>query len=189
MKHSFHIALLICTVFLSTAPQAAEVGERLPELSLKDAGGDPQSIDATVLRIYATIDRKGGKLMEIAMQGQDQATLDAQQAVAIANISAAPGFVRRIIRSILKGNRYATWVDESGNSDGPIKYREDRVTVLELEQLRITAIRFVADAEQLKQELQWRPAPEPDAAAAPEVPAAATTEAGVADHPATDGAQ
>lgn len=163
MKTLTHTLLLLAVAL--TPVFAAEVGERLPAFELKTAGGEPKTLDASVRRVYATTDRKGGKLVEEAMRGQTQALLDAQHAVLIAKISGAPGFVKRIIRGSLKDQPYSNWVDESGRTERTIPYKDDRVCLLELEDMRITAIRYFADADSLRQafiETLAAPAPETD---------------------------
>ena len=153
-RNSLLCAALAITASLALAPAAiaAKLGETLPAIELKDQLGKAHTLDATVRRIYANADRKGDALMKAAMEKLDQTRLDAQQAVVIADISAAPGFVKAIIKSSLKDRRYNTWIDLTGSTQRKLPYKPDQVTVIELEQLRITAIRYISDAESLKRE-------------------------------------
>jgi hypothetical protein len=138
---------------------AAGLGDEVPALAFKDAAGNSHTLGDNVRRIYANADRKGDSLMKDAMSQIDQKILDAQGAVVIADISEAPFFVKSIIRSSLKERRYVTWLDVTGNTQPVLPYRADHVTVLDLQQHRITAIRQVNTVEGLKRELTSAPAP------------------------------
>lgn len=148
------IAALLLACSTAIAPgvaAAAAVGDTLPALSLKDQYDKAHILDTTVQRIYANADRKGDELMKAIKLEQSQ--LDAQQAIVVAEISAAPFFVKSIIRSSLKDRRYLTWLDTKGDTQKSLPYRPNQVTVIELEQMRIKAIRYVNDLESLKKEL------------------------------------
>ena len=130
---------------------AATVGDELPALELKDASDAPHVLDASIRRIYFTGDRGSGGVMKDAAPVQAQ--LDAQHAIVIADISEAPGFVKFMIRSSLKDRGYLSWVDAGGVTKSLFPVRTGQVTVLDLEQRRIRAIRYAADVAAVKQEL------------------------------------
>jgi hypothetical protein len=144
---------ILCVALFAGPANAAGLGDELPALALKDASGNTHTLGDGVRRIYANADRKGDALMKEAMSALEQKTLNAQGAVVIADISEAPFFVKSIIRSSLKERSYATWLDVSGSTKPLLSYRPDHVTVLELRQRRITAIRHVGEVEDLKREL------------------------------------
>ncbi len=156
--------MALLALVLSANAFALQPGDTLPELSLEDAGGTDHTLDEAVRRIYLSGDRKSGNLIKEAMDGRDQATLDAQQAIVIAEISAAPGFVKRMIRSSLKDRSYTTWVDTKGRTKQALPYRPDRVTVLDLDARRVLAIRYHAELDGLRQELQAPLTPAPESA-------------------------
>lgn len=153
--HQGIAALLLAGCGALGAPRAlgAEIGSPLPALAVADSNGRTLTLDAGIRRIYANADRKGDKMIKAAMVGRDQATLDAQRAIVVADISAAPGFVRRIIRKDLQQRSYITWMDETGQTRGVLPYREDHITVLDLDDGRLTAIGYIADVETLRQAL------------------------------------
>jgi hypothetical protein len=157
--------LLLATVGASSAgaAPAAEIGTPLPALAVKNSAGEVLVLNDGLRRIYANGDRKGDRLIKAAMAGSDQDTLDAQGAIVVADISAAPGFIRRIIRNELRERSYATWLDESGDTRTILPYRQDHITVLELDARRVIAIRHIGDVETLRQELA-APSPTPAAA-------------------------
>lgn len=142
---------LAAGLLLPTLTSAAKVGDVLPALTLKDQIGNPHTLDASTKRIYANADRKGDALMKAARIQQQQ--LDKQKAIVVADISEAPSFVKRIITGSLKDRLYTTWLDVKGSTQKSLAYSADKVTVIELDNLRITAIRSVADTAALQKEL------------------------------------
>ena len=153
LKNLAHALIVLAAGFTALPVFAASVGEELPTITLKDQSGTQQTLSDSTQRIYANADRKGDALMKEAMADLGQAQLDAQKAVVIADISAAPFFVKSIIRSSLKDRRYLTWLDTSGSTKRVLPYRDNHVTVIEIEQRRIKAIRYIADAGALKREI------------------------------------
>ncbi len=85
--------------------------------------------------------------------------LDAQQAVVIADISGAPFFVKRIIRSSLRDREYTTWMDLDGVIQPQIPHQQDTVTVIDLERGAVAAVRHVDTVEALRAELGITAAP------------------------------
>ena len=155
VAHHTRIALLaLATALTSFSAIAAKVGEALPSLTLKDQFGTAHTLDNKVRRIYAYADRSSGDVLKAATAGMEQAQLDAQQAIVITNISDAPGFVKRLILSGLKDRRYAVWVDPSGSSKSLVPSRPDQVTVMDIEQSKVTAIRYVGKKAELQAELK-----------------------------------
>lgn len=146
-------SILLLVLFCGAASAAGAVGDLLPVLELKDARDQPRAVDDTIRRIYLSVDRRGGTLVREAM-AQDGATLlSAQRAVTIAEISEAPGFVKRLIRSGLADRPYPTLIDAAGLTRELLPRREDQVTIVDLQQRRITALRFVGEAPALRQAL------------------------------------
>lgn len=153
MKKIATILMALCAAIASGATTVREIGEVLPALTLKDQHDKPHTLDDSVRRIYANADRKGDALMKETMAQLEPSALDAQKAVVIAEISAAPFFIKSIIRGSLKDRRYTTWLDTQGETQKLLPYRPEKVTVIELEQRRITAIRYIGDTQSLRQEL------------------------------------
>lgn len=151
MSPVYRTLLVAALLLASPLAPAAKVDDVLPALTLKDQLGNPHTLDASIKRIYANADRKGDALMKSA--AIDQAKLDQQKAIVIADISEAPGFVKRIITGSLKDRRYTTWIDTQGSTRKSLTYSADKVTVIELDNLRIKAIRSVADKAALLKEL------------------------------------
>lgn len=145
--------LFVSLLLFSTLAMASDVGSLLPAWEFEDAQEKPQTLDESVRRIYATWDRQGDKVLAKAMEGLDQSILDAQQAIVIAEISKAPFFVKAIIRSSLEDRSYNSWIDSKGDTRKLLPYKNDQVAVIELEKMRITAVRHHAKAGELRLEL------------------------------------
>lgn len=154
----FCTALLLSALAWGGPVHAADIGDTIPTIELKDQSDLGHKLDDGIQRIYATADRKGDKLMKAVMEKRDQSAFNAQRAIVIADISEAPGFVKRIIKSSLKDRRYTTWLDTQGDTRALLPYRADQVVVIELERRRIKAIRYAADEAGLQREIEPTPA-------------------------------
>lgn len=143
------VALMLLA--FAAAAHGAGVGDVLPALEMKDAADQARVLDGAVRRIYFTPDRAAGEIVKAVMPKQAQ--LDGQGAVVIANIAEAPGFVKALIRRSLKQRPYATWLDVAGVTQPLLPARAGQVTVVELDQRRITAVRYATSAAGLQQEL------------------------------------
>lgn len=139
------LALLLATFAVGAAEPLA--------FTLKDADGKAHTLDDSVKRLYLSADRDGDKLMKAVMEDLGQATLDAQSAVVVADISGAPFFIKGFIRSSLRDRKYLTWLDESGGTKKLLPYREESIGIVTLDQRRIISVRYVRDLAELKREL------------------------------------
>lgn len=170
IRHQATRQALAVLALISALPgaYALEVGEALPPIELEDASGSDVALLASHRRIYATADRKGGKLIERAMAELNQASLDNHGAVVITEISKAPGFVKGMIKSGLEDRSYVSWVDEAGRTRKLWPYRKNHVTVIDLNDYEVVAIRFERDLETLRELLRHtadRNAPAPESPA------------------------
>lgn len=145
-----HMITVISVLLLSYAVQAKDVGTELPAFTLDDAQGTEHTLDNTVLRIYATGGRKADKLLDAALTEDAQNKLNQQNAIVIAEISNAPGFVKRIIRSSLKDRSYQSWMDTKGKTKRLLPYREKQVAIIDLNARTITGIRHVSEISELQ---------------------------------------
>lgn len=156
------ISLSILCLIFSTPSLALQPGDELPAFELEDQHGNAQQLDNSVQRIYTSGDRKSDKLLKAALEDKKQAALDRQNAIVVADISAAPSFVRRIIRSNLKDRDYITWLDQRGKSRKWMGYKEDRVGIIELDKRIVTAVRYLSNENELTTALEEETAIELD---------------------------
>lgn len=141
------VMLLFCASF---SLYAADVGDLLPGFQLKDQFGKAHTLEPAIKRIYFTHDMAGGKLLKAALGDNGQAILDGQQAVAMTDVSAMPSVIRSMMAlPAMKKRSYQIWIDEAGTVIGGLPRKPDQVTVIELDQLKIIAVRFVADEKAL----------------------------------------
>lgn len=147
-----------------TAPTFAETTEVQPpaqiaELIYKDSNGNEHHLDATTRRIYASADRAGDALLKEVLGTAGQNALDAHGAIVIADLSEAPRLIRPLIRSSLRDRRYTTLIDERGETRKLLPFREDQLTVVELDRHAVVSVRFIGDAPSLRQSLNIPAAP------------------------------
>ncbi len=135
----------------SLSVQAADIGQTLPPLQLKDQFGNAHVVTLTTRRLYFTHDMAGGKLLKAVLGDKGQAVLDAQQAMAIADVSGMPSMVRNMMAMpAMKKRSYKIGVDEAGNVSASLPRQPDQVTVIDLDQFVVRAVRFAADEKSLK---------------------------------------
>jgi hypothetical protein len=144
------IIAVICLALASLSLYALEMGAVLPALQLNDQFGKAHTLDAATRRIYFTHDMAGGKLLKAVLGDKGQTILDSQQAVAITDVSQMPSMIRSMMAMpAMKKRSYQIWIDESGKVISDLPRKPDQVTVIELDQLKITAVQFVADEKAL----------------------------------------
>lgn len=142
---------VVLTALGSLSAQAADVGQSLAPLQLQDQFGNALAVTANTRRVYFTHDMAGGKLLKGALGDQGQAVLDAQQAVAVTDVSGMPSMVRNMMAlPAMKKRSYKIGVDASGAASAALPRQPDQVTVIDLEQLVIRAVRFAADEKSLQ---------------------------------------
>ena len=124
---------------------ASGVGDVLGAIRLNDQFGKVHTLEQNVKRIYFTHDMAGGKLLKAALGDKGQAVLDRQQAVAMTDVSAMPAMIRSMMAlPAMKKRSYQIWIDETGSVLGGLPRKPDQVTVIELDHLTITSVRFAA---------------------------------------------
>jgi len=144
------IIAVICLALASLSLFAMDIATALPALQLYDQFGKAHTLDAKTKRIYFTHDMAGGKLLKAALGEKGQDVLDKQQAVAITDVSQMPSMIRSMMAMpAMKKRSYQIWIDESGKVVSELPRKPDQVTVIELDQLKITAVRFAADEKAL----------------------------------------
>lgn len=150
MKKALVFSLL--AVVASASLWAADVGELLPGIQLKDQFGKVHSLEPTVKRIYFTHDMAGGKLLKAVLGDRGQAELDNQQAIAVTDVSQMPSMIRSMMAMpAMKKRSYQIWIDETGKVLAGLPRKPDQVTVIEMDKMKITAVHFAADEKALVQ--------------------------------------
>lgn len=141
----------VLAVFGSLSVQAAGIGQTLSPLQLKDQFGNEHVVTISTRRLYFTHDMAGGKLLKAVLGDKGQAILDAQQAMAIADVSGMPSMVRSMMAMpAMKKRSYKIGVDEAGNVSAGLQRQPDQVTVIDLDQFVVQAVHFAADEKSLK---------------------------------------
>ncbi len=144
-----HLLVPLLASLLSTA-HAAQPGERLPAFSLPDQQGAQHTLSASVKRIYYTRDMAGGKLMKAVLVEKAQQRLDAQAAVAVADVSGMPAPIRSMMAlPALKKRPYTVWIDEAGSTAAVLPQPSDSVVVVDVQDMTITQVRYAKTEEEL----------------------------------------
>lgn len=147
MNILYSLALLL----VAGLAQAAGVGDTLPALSLNDQFDRPHTLTTDVKRVYYTRDMAGSKLMKAVLEQNGQQRLDAQQAVALSDLSGMPGPIRNMMALPgLKKRSYAIWLDLEGSTATLLPNEADSVAVIDLQALRITGVQFIKDEAGLR---------------------------------------
>lgn len=153
MKRLLRAGLL--AVLAATSAQALDIGQSLPAIALADQFGKPQDITLATRRVYFTHDMAGGKLLKAALGEQGQAVLDAQQALAIADVSGMPSVIRNTMAlPAMKKRSYRIGIDVEGKAVAMLPRQPDAVTVIELNQLTVTAVQYFVDDKALAAAVQ-----------------------------------
>ncbi len=139
------IYLMLLLVLICPSLWASGVGDALGVIRLSDQFGKAHTLEQRVKRIYFTHDMAGGKLLKAALGDKGQAVLDSQQAVAMTDVSAMPAMIRSMMAlPAMKKRSYQIWIDETGSVLGGLPRKPDQVTVIELDNMTITSVRFAA---------------------------------------------
>lgn len=121
----------------------------LPALSLQDQHGKPHTLNHQVQRILFAPDMGGLRLMKKVLS-KNPSLIDGTHTVAIGKLSGVNGFIRNTMTlPALRKRPYTVWIDDTGVSKD-LPALEDQLTVLEVNQLTITRIRYAADENSLR---------------------------------------
>jgi hypothetical protein len=139
------------------AQAALSAGDVLPALALADQHGRPQRLDEGVRLVLFTRDMDAGRLVQRALSDADAVRLSQSGAVYVSDVSRMPRLVRRIVaKPRMRQRPYPMLLDEEGEATAALPSREGRVTLLFLERLRVSEIRFAETPEEVAAALAGR---------------------------------
>lgn len=146
------LAVLLLAVTAHAAPLA--VGDPMPPLALEDQHGRAGSVGDGVRVVVVSRDMEAGDVVKKALAGRDQAFLDANGAVYVANISGMPALITRLFAlPRMRERPYRMLLDRDGNATRDIPAVVGRPTVLRLEGGRISGVSQPADPGALAAEI------------------------------------
>ena len=144
------VLVSVCAIVIGFSTQALDSGDALPAMVLQDQFGKPVQLTALTKRLYFTHDMAGGKLLKAVLGEKGQAVLDAQQAVAITDVSGMPAMIRSMMAlPAMKKRSYAIGVDTEGKQTAGLPHPSDHVVVIDLDALKVTRVTTAGDEKNL----------------------------------------
>jgi hypothetical protein len=144
MRAALGLWLLLVT---AAAAEPYAVGDLLESFSIEDQHAQPAAIDATVRIVLVTRDMDAGGLVREALGEREQVFLNQRHAVYLADISAMPVLVSKLMAlPRMRRRSYRVLVDRDGVRAGAFPYEKGKVTLVRLDGLRITAIEHLTTA-------------------------------------------
>ena len=132
--------------------EPAGVGDTLPALELEDQHGEARELDAGVRRLVFTREMKAGRIAKAAL-GEEAgiALMKRPDTVYVSDVSRMPGLVRALFAMpSLRRRPYPILLDTEGERTQVIPSEAGKVTVLSLDALRVTEVRFLATGEEIR---------------------------------------
>ena len=152
------LAIVVALAAFAAASASAEpyaVGSELPVLELEDQHGNAHRVDENVRRVVLTRDMDGGKIAKAAIEEEGAAILEESASVYVSDVSRMPGAIRSLFAMpSLRRRPYPILLDTDGSATADFPSEEAKVTVIDLDSLRITRIRYVSDAEAVAEALR-----------------------------------
>jgi hypothetical protein len=150
------LAVLLLAGTAYGAPLA--VGDPMPVLALEDQHGRAGSIGEGVRVVVVSRDMEAGDVVKKALAGRDQAFLDANGAVYVADISGMPALVTRLFAlPRMRERPYRMLLDRDGDATKDIPAVPGRPTVLTLEAGKVVRVSQPGDPGALAAEIAPRP--------------------------------
>jgi hypothetical protein len=136
------------------------VGDEFPTLDLEDQHGAGATIDRSTALVLFTRDMDGGGFVKETLAEGGAEKLAAAKAVYVSDVSGMPSMVRSMfaLPSIRK-RPYRVILDEKGAATASMPYQQGAVTMLTVEDSKITAVSFATSAAALAEKLRPAPAP------------------------------
>jgi hypothetical protein len=157
--------LSLLTLIIDTAayaePEFYGVGDRLPEIVLRDQHDHEDAVDASTRILLFSRDMDGGKLLQSALEGTDAEVLAEQDAVYLSDISGMPSLIARLFAvPSMRKRPYSMLLDRSGEATERIPDVEEKATVIFLKDLRIERIEHVDSADGVRALIGLDPIPD-----------------------------
>jgi len=140
----------------ATPPQ---IGSALPELNLQDQHGRDWRVTAHTRLLIVATGRAASNLVQEVLTGQPGDVLAARQALYLADLSRMPGFITRTFAlPALREQPFAVGVVLQPQTLADWPRADEAVTLISLQDGRVTAIEQARDAATLRAALGLQPA-------------------------------
>lgn len=142
--------------FIALTAQGADItlqtGEAFPVTSLEDQHGQPITIDDQTQRVLFTADMAGGKVVRALLDERENAAelLTSARAIYLSDVSGMPSLIRKMMAlPAMRKRPYPIMLDIEGVVSAALPRQENAVTVIELEKLTVTSLRFTTSPAEL----------------------------------------
>ncbi len=134
---------------LSAIASSLTVGNTLPTLKIKDQFEKEHIVDANIKTIIFSATKSEGTTIKEFLLTKDKDYLTTNKAAYVADITGMPSIITSLIAMPkMKGYPFSVLlVDESNKSLFPVK--EDMISVISLDNGKITDVKYVKTAEEL----------------------------------------
>jgi threonine dehydrogenase-like Zn-dependent dehydrogenase len=141
-----------CMLLAGAAPaEPYAVGSTVAVLELPDQHDAVHRIDATTRAVLLSRDMDGGGHVREALASDGASQLTAAGAVYVADVSGMPALIRRMIAiPRMRGRVYPVLLDTDGGPTAPFPAQDGQATWIRLDGLRVSEIRFLGSAEEVK---------------------------------------
>ena len=145
------IKKFLFTVFLglSAIANSLTVGNTLPTLKIKDQFEKEHIVDANIKTIIFSATKSEGTTIKEFLLTKDKDYLTTNKAFYVADITGMPSIITNLIAMPkMKGYPFSVLlVDDSNKGLFPVK--EDMISVIKLDNSKITDVKYVKTAEEL----------------------------------------
>ncbi|MCL1076265.1 hypothetical protein [Shewanella dokdonensis] len=157
MKIPATLLMIGLALFTARPALASEyaVGDVLRPLELQNQFETKQTLDSNNKLLIFTRSMAGSKIARTALDGVNAEAMQGIGLIYIADISGMPSLIARLVAiPKMKDFSFPVALDREGQPTKLFPVAEDTAALINLQQLKITQIRYFDDADSLKQALQ-----------------------------------
>lgn len=146
---------VLFVLHMAATAAVLQPGEALPAINLKDQHEKPFTIPRDTKLVFFAAEMGGSRLMTKALSVLPPTTLKDKKAVYIADISGMPGLIS-IIFAVPKLQRtaYPVALFRDAKEGASLPRKPGAVTVLKIDDGKVSAIEFAKDMQQIKGHLK-----------------------------------
>jgi len=131
-------------------PPTLTSGDKVPELTLEDQHGTTHALPADARLVLFTADKAASSLLQDYLAQRDADFLRQRQAHFVADISGMPGLVTRMFAlPSMRERPYPILLAYAAEDVAQLPRREGQVSVLRINQRRITDVAYASSGAQL----------------------------------------
>lgn len=152
------LAVLTCfvtpLVARAEAPPPLQEGNTLAAFSITDQRDAKHDVDASIRVILFSSDMDANSLMKEVLEKEGKEKLAQAGAVYVADISRMPGVITSLFAlPSMRKRDYPMLLDREGTLTATWPRRDEQVTLITLDQLRVVKIEYLASADAIRERL------------------------------------